>query len=271
MHGHSKKQILEAVLRAFRSVHGGRSTDDVVVDERLNRRFVQAASELVPGVPERDLNWQLLNLRKTGKLGPVTSVRDTLRNQEEYIHASEIAARFMEDRHGITIDRLMCDPRVRPEFDHLASSVAPGYRSYEYRKAALKLRKTGRLKPELLKRVMQSGTRASFTSAGELVASPELIPRLPGIYVFADGSGPLYVGESEDLRSRVLKHLDHSDSKSLAHYFWTQGIRKIKVETIAFGENTLGAKSSNRKALEASLIASRRPRFNIQHTTSRPE
>jgi len=269
VHGYTRSEIQEAVVAAFRAVHNGRSTDDVVIDERLNRQFLAAASQLVPGVADRDLNWYLFNLRKTGKLGPVTSQSKRLRNQEEYIHASEIAARVMEDKYGATIDRLLCDPRLRSEFDHLASSVAPGRTPYEYRKAALKLRKAGRLRPELLKRVMQSGTHTALIPAGQLLANPDLLPRLPGIYMIADDTGPLYIGESSDLRSRVIKHLDHSDNKSLAHYLWAQGIKRIKVETIAFDKSSLGAKSSNRKALEASLIASRQPRFNIQHALRR--
>ena len=59
----------------------------------------------------------------------------------------------MEDKHDTTIDRIMCDPHLRREFDLVASSVAPGHPAYVYRKAALNLRKGSRLKPELLSRI----------------------------------------------------------------------------------------------------------------------
>jgi len=263
---HGNKQIRGVVEEAFLKTHEGRSTDDVVIDDGLNRNFIRAASRIMPGVAARDLNWQLLNLRKSGKLGPVTSVRYTLPKREEFIHAVEMAARFMEDRHHVTIDRFLCDPVMRPEFDRIASGIAPGYSPYVYRKAALGLRKGSKLKPELLKRIMRAGMATSLTDAERLTDDPESVPRLPGVYIFADNSGALYIGESENLRLRVLKQLDHSDRKTLAHYLWENGIKKIKVELIAFEKGHLGSSAAERRALEASLIASRHPRFNIQHS-----
>ncbi len=263
------KKIKPAVAKAFLDVHQGRSTDDVIVSDGLNQEFLRAASEILPGVGAAQFNWELLNLRKSGKLGPVTSVRNTLRDQEEYIHAVEIAARFMEDRYELTIDRLICDPKILPEFDRLASDIAPGYDLYAYRKAALKLRKAGKLKPELVKRIILSGDSVELVSASLLEDDPERMPRLPGIYIFADNSGALYIGESAYLRQRILKHLDHSDRKSLAHYFWTHGIKDVKVQWISFEKGSLGAATKQRRALEASLIDSRKPRFNVQHSICR--
>ncbi len=261
------EEIREAVTRAFLATHEGRSMDDVVICDRLNKKFIEAASSTVGDVEPRDLNWHLLNLRKSAKLGPVTTVRRTLRNQEEYVHAAEIAARFMEDLYNVTVDRLLCNPGMRQHFDKLAGSIAPGHSNYEYRKAALNLRKRGRLKPELVNRIMRSGRRTKMVHAIDVLADASRIPELPGLYIFEDESGCLYTGESRNLRSRVSKHLDHSDRKSLAHYFWRNDIRKIRVELIAFDKESLGADRSNRKALEASLIQSRSPRFNIQHRT----
>lgn len=265
MTAYSKRQIRDAVRSAFHETHEGWSTDDVIIDDELDARFVEAATDKVPGVPPQELNWQLMNLRKSGKLGAVTTVRHKLPNRDEYIHAAEIAARFMEDSHSATIDRVMCNPKARREFDRIARSVAPGHTSYCYRKAALGLRKAGKFKPELVNRLFREGTKTRLLDAETVLADDSLIPGLPGVYMFADETGALYIGESEHLRSRVLKHLDHSDRKSLAHYLWEQGIKNIKVQTFAFSPDQLGADAKHRRILEASLIQSRNARFNIQH------
>jgi phosphohistidine phosphatase SixA len=55
-------------------------------------------------------------------------------------HAAEIAARLMEDKHKLTIDRVLCNPAIRTQFDGVARSAAPDISAYLLRKAALKLR-----------------------------------------------------------------------------------------------------------------------------------
>jgi hypothetical protein len=59
----------------------------------------------------------------------------------------------------------------------------------------------------------------------------------------------------------VAKHLDHSDNKSLARWFWSNGFSRVHLELQILDETTT---TKVRKALEAELIASRRPIFNIQ-------
>jgi hypothetical protein len=79
---------------------------------------------------------------------------------------------------------------------------------------------------------------------------------LPGIYIFRDGTGYLYIGEAGNLRGRVEKHLDHSDRKALAHYLWNNGYKNLWVELHAFRKDSDGDKAAARKAYEADLIRS---------------
>jgi len=258
------QELVAAVTTAFLQTHAGHSTDDVVISDELNDVFVRAAQNIVPGAKAADLNWALFGLRKASKLGRVTSKRMFLRDQEEYTHAAEIAARLMEDNYGMTLDRVMCDPVLRQQFDLFAQAIEPGYTPYHYRKAALNLRKVRRLRPELVKRIMPLGMQPNIIDAAMVTADPTLVPSLPGIYMLYDRTGCLYLGESENLRLRVKKHLDHSDNKSLARYFWAQDKELVKVEVIPFETGNLGAIKANRKVLEASLIKSRKPKFNLQ-------
>jgi hypothetical protein len=258
-------KLRDVVRRCFFATHAGHSTDDVVIDDTLNAAFITACQGELPAARPFDLNWELYNLRKQPPgLGRVATVkrRD---NHDDYLHASEIAARHMEDQNGLTIDQVLCDPAARRDFDAMAQSIAsPAVTTYLLRKAALKLRKNRQLKPELIKRVTDWGKTVLTRTAEELVKDPDLIPRLPGVYIFSDSTGYLYIGEAESLRGRVDKHLDHSDRKAVARYLWEHGFRGLSVEMHAFRGDSDGRKASCRKAYEAELIRSRKPRLNIQ-------
>ena len=52
--------------------------------------------------------------------------------------------------------------------------------------------------------------------AESLVENVDLIPRKPGIYIFRDSTGYLYIGEAGSLRLRVAQHLDHSEGRTMA-------------------------------------------------------
>jgi predicted GIY-YIG superfamily endonuclease len=256
--------LREVVLRNFFATHSGRSTDDVVIDDIRNAAFIAACQEEVPTATPYQLNWELYNLRKQPPgIGRVTTVK-TRDRHDDYLHASEIAARHMEDEHQRTIDQVLCDPDMRRQFDALAQSIAPGVTVYLLRKAALKLRKGRQLKPELIKRVADWGRVVSTHTAEELLADFDLIPRQPGVYIFRDRTGFLYIGECGNLRARVAQHMDHSDRKALAHYLWQNGFKELTIELHAFRKDSDGKIASHRKAYETDLIRSRKPRLNIK-------
>jgi hypothetical protein len=183
--------LRDVVKKNFFMVHAGHSTDDVVIDDSLNAIFIAACSKDDAGVSAFEFNWALYNLRKQPPgIGKVTTVTRRF-NHDDYLHAAEIAARHMEDKHKTTIDRIVCSLEMRQEFDELAGGIAVGISNYLLRKAALKLRKNRQLKPELIKRVADWGTSVTTRSADDLLANPELVPRLPGVYIFRDGTGYL--------------------------------------------------------------------------------
>ncbi len=225
----ARLQLVDVVTAAFREVHDGWSSDDVVLKDDLNADFLAKCQEKLPDVTAADCNWTLLNLRKAGRLGVVARQRERT-DHDDYQHAAEIAARYVMDKYEQSIDRLLCDPERRAEFDKVAVAVAPDVEPYQLRKAAFGLRKARRLQPELVVRIADWDKQVVQWPAADIVADGKLVPDAPGIYIFRDSTGYLYIGEASSLKHRVNQHLDHSDRKSLAHYLWEKENRVITVE-----------------------------------------
>jgi len=254
--------LARAVQEAFVAVHDGWSADEVLVRDDLNAALVARCRNVLPEADEAQINWMLLNLRKAGQLKAEVTKQAPL-HHEQYAHAAEIAARQMYDKYQLSIDRVLCDPKLRQEFDRIARSVTPDVSAYELRKAALGLRKARQLRPELVARVAAWNKQVIVLPARQVLADPRRVPDTPGIYIFRDASGYLYIGESESLRARVTKHLDHSDRKSLARCLWQEGIDGVTVELHAFDPDSNARHKEMRRAYESELIHSRQPRLNI--------
>jgi len=249
------------IRKAFLAIRDGFSPDVIVADAGLNQQFIAECRRFGAMEPESVLNAQLLNLRKArGLEGYPTSKRVKVTNQNEYRFASEIAVRLLERRYAVTLDQVLCDRSLAAEFDEVAASIAPGFTSFEYRWAALALRKRRKLRPELLSRVVIAESVRSVKVSGLLL---EEVPLRAGLYFFFNTSGPLYVGETDNLRKRIRKHLEHSDNKNLAQWLWGHGIEELHVELHVLPD---GASTKIRKALEAELIVSRQPVFNVSWT-----
>jgi hypothetical protein len=250
----------EVVREAFLAVRGERSPDVVLADPDLNQRFLRECQNRGLLQPPAILNQCLLNLRKSSDLQGIKSKRVSLRNQEDYRFASEIAVRFLERRDQVSLDQILCDPVLATELAALAARLAPGFTPFEYRWAALNLRKRKRLRPELLGKVVR---------AEEVVAKraedvePKQLPVRPGLYLFIEPGQVLYAGECQNLRKRIGKHLDHSDNKGLAHWLWQHGTRDLHVE---YHVLPTGTSVRVRKAMEAELIRPRKPLFNVAGT-----
>lgn len=251
--GFMKHEIIEA----FHAVRTRESPDVVVADPALNRRLIAVCREKGNAESAEALNRDLLNARKAGYLKGIKSQRIIVANQEAFRFASEIAVRFLERRDAVTLDQILCDPERVIEFDKIASEIAPGFSPFDYRWAALGLRKTRKLKPELIAKVLENVvTQRHRVSELDI----ESIPNDQGVYMFHDSKSTLYVGEAISLYKRVKKHLDHSDNKGLAHWLWQHGAGDLHLEIHILPRKT---PTRVRKALEAEMIHSRRPLFNV--------
>ena len=97
----------------------------------------------------------------------------------------------------LSLDRVLCNPRLASEFDELAKSIVPGHSSVEYRWAAMTLRKArrARTKADALPRFEYIGGADSIRVRS--------LPSSPGVYVAVTPTTSLFVGVAENLRVQV--------------------------------------------------------------------
>lgn len=263
----SSDALLDIVKHAFFASHDGVSTDELLCDdEKLNlfdsfvQQRAQAAGIAVTVTAARHL---LLNIRKSGKLGPVVEKRYR-GNHDPYKYVAETAARITEDRHRTTVDRILCDPAMRSDFDDVAGQFRTDATIKDIRLAAMSLRKAKQLQPLVAQKLLPP-TRVIRLSVTAIRADGSQVPRAPGTYVFGTSVHCLYVGEADDLHRRVVKeHCVHSDRQQLAQHLWQHGPDDVFVEIRSYEGVPDARRKPIRRALEAELIESRRPAFNIQ-------
>ncbi|MCH7921041.1 MAG: GIY-YIG nuclease family protein [Planctomycetes bacterium] len=248
-----------AIVEAFDAASEGYSTDRVVADPRFNQHFIAECRQRGLQESVADLNRILLNFRKKGGLaGRPRAKRTHFQDEDDYRFAAEIAVRFLERREGVSLDAIICDPDRTAKFDLVAGRIAPGYGPLQYRWAALGLRKAKKLEPELVGRVAPP---ISLLNGPVEDIKPEQLPTSQGVYLFFAADQLLYVGETENLRKRLAKHLEHSDNKGLARWIWAHGTEHLNLEIQILHDKT---EPRVRKALELELIRSRQPVFNVK-------
>lgn len=262
----SAEPFKQVVAAAFASVHDGYSVDEVLLDDELQAAFQRACQERSPEADPEECNWTLLNLRKAGRLeAKTTKTRERDEQSQEAVrHIAEIAARTVQDRHRTSIDRVMAKPQWRADFDAAAREISPQVDLNTVRRTAFQLRKTRELKPELITRLADWGREVKSFSLEDLRERLEQVPEEPGIYLFRDATGYLYIGEAADLRKRLGQHLEQSDRQSLANYLGQQQADTITVELHTFAPDSRIKELAVRRAYESELIRSRNPRFNIR-------
>jgi predicted GIY-YIG superfamily endonuclease len=259
----TRREVKDVARLAYLKVYDGWSTDEVLLQTKLNDQFLAECRSRMPDIPSFDFNWTLLNLRKAGGLRDISASKRRRDNSDSYLHAAEIAARFLEDRYSVNTDRILCDPKLRAEYDKEAKKVAPKVEPYLLRKASLTLRKSRRLQPELVLRVANWKKDIIAMPAADAEKDVDKVPEQPGVYIFRDATGYLYIGESSNLHDRIKKHLDRSDRQSLANYLATNGVKGVTLELHAFEKNSPARLKPMRRAYESELIRSRKPRFNL--------
>ena len=197
---------VKGLVDAFQATHQGFSVDHMLANVELNQSFLEACGK--KGLAGKPVEWNqtLLRVRKAGKLprGANRSHACTFAEMDLFSFASEVAMQRLTEEHATTLDCLLCDPDLAARFDKLAAAFSPGYTSFEYRWAALALRKRAKKAKQLAE------SRYSEWLNRRLPAGKSLSDRQgkryarPGVYLLHDRHKQcLYVGETTDLARRI--------------------------------------------------------------------
>ncbi len=258
----------DQILAAFAQAANGYGSDELIVNDSLRDAFMSAID---PQWQHRDNQWQtetllrLISLRKAGKLPAVATKRGQAAN-DALLPIAEIAARRVMDEHQVSSDRLLCDSQLKKQLQHEAQQISGAVDGYELSKAILQLRKSRRLRPELVLRVTDWKRNIDVLSLQQVdqALSQDTISTGPGVYLFRDKSGYLYIGEAVNLRARLQQHLSNSDRLSLRAYLQDLAEGDVTVELHTFGEGSPAKELTVRRAYESELIRSRHPRLNVR-------
>jgi predicted GIY-YIG superfamily endonuclease len=255
-------EVTAGLIEAFRATHEGWSLDEVLLDDERRQRLIVYVHRTHSELNEKFILEQLVRLRKSGKLVVKTTERE-ITDYGHAIPAAEIAVRQLYDQTQQAFDQILVDPDLRQRFDELAHAIDPESSAYVLRKAALKLRKSRQLRPELVVRVTDWDREIIEMTVKEAQASFERLPSRPGIYIFRDATGYLYIGQSNNLRERLSKHLVDSDRRSLASYLSENSKEALTLELHVFNKGSPAEATIVREAYESDLIRTRKPRLNL--------
>jgi len=247
---------LASLIQAFGEVRDGYSVDRVIADPQLNRKFLRRCRELGLSGTDYALNWELMNARKAKKLSHLPKTKSyTVRGTDEFEYASELAIRFLERTQNASLDKIICDPELAEEFDKYAERLAPGFSPLEYRWVALGLRKAGRRSSRA-----QRIEEPALERLGR-VASFRLreVPDTGGLYLFSTDKERVFLSQTDNLRHRLERHMEVSDSHGLPDWLWNVKKNPLQIGIASLPDVT----RSLRQAIELLLVKQWKPILNF--------
>ena len=246
------------VLQAFIEIRQGRSPEQVLCDDDLNQTFLATCRKVNASLSEENCNTTLLNLRKANKLaGLSTKVRKKRwPGGDRYSTCVGQAARLMERQFDVNVDRILCNPERRCQFDALVQFMEPGAPAFECRFRALTLRKTRNLRPEPVGQILRA-TQSRIIRVDDLESMSAEIPEAPGVYIFFAENKTLYVGKADNLRNRINDHVKTWSFREMIAARQDRG-----PAWLTFHALPLEISSRELRAYETELIKSRHPEHN---------
>ena len=250
------------IAQAYMEVRNGFSIDRVVADPELDRKFLNRCRELGVGGTDYELNWRLFTGRKNNWFKDLPKTNSyTASRQDEFEFSSEIAIRYVQERaeartgHWMSLDKIICDPDLAAEFDSVAGRLAPGFSPMDYRWVALGVRKAAGRHATKAKAAKVLEFR-DFTPAHSVAVSR--LPSTQGVYWLRCEDDSLFVGETDNLRQRVERHLDTSGTQGLPDWLYNRRSRPISLSVVP----TPGVSAVERKVIELGAVYAHRPQFN---------
>jgi hypothetical protein len=156
-------------------------------------------------------------------------------------------------RH-VTVDTTLAHPDLVREFDRIARAITPGFSLFEYRWAALNMRKKGsnaKIKPKEIDALKWSAD-IPFKSA-------EKIPMDQGVYSLFESGVCLFVAGTENLRESVNGHQTITQAQVFEPELWRPNPERLAWQYVRMP----GSQSDYRFGVVRSLVKRWQPIFNI--------
>ena len=247
---------LNYIIQAFEETRDGFSLDVLLANPDLNDKFLKRCRDLGLSGSDFSFNWELMNARKANKLSQLSkSKRYTVDavTIDKFYFGSELTLRFFALAKGITLDQVLCQRELAKEFCEYASRLAPGFSSFDYLWAALRVRKRGRFKNITLPDVDRPELESLENARSLRIPS---VPTMAGFYMFSSDDLPIFINQTENLHFRLAQHMDFSSHRGLPEWLWGKSLQ------VAFtARPELGL--TDRQIIELSEIISRHPLFNF--------
>ena len=191
-----ERRYEKAITRAFLQTRQGFSSDRVLADPRINRRFIAACRDFGLQDSVFNLNLALIGLRKHNKL-QFESRRSFIPDQWKCGLASEVAVQVLRYRYGTSSDTTLSHPDLSKEFQHIASTLTPGFSALQYRWAALNMRKKGSGAKIRMKQIQELGWH------DDVRFFARNIPATEGVYQLFERDTCLFVAGTENLKESI--------------------------------------------------------------------
>jgi site-specific DNA-methyltransferase (adenine-specific) len=250
------------IAQAYLEVRQGCSTDRVVADPDLDRKFLQRCRELGLTGTDFDLNGKLFGGRKNKYFSGLPKTKNyTASRKDEFEFSSEIAIRYVQEqvraREGreVSLDKIICHPDLAAEFDKIASRLAPGFSPVDYRWVALGVRKAaGRYSAKA-----EAVELPDFDHLGATTSvRTSTIPTEQGMYLFRCDDQPIFIGETDNLRHRIERHFDTGGQAGIPDWLFDRGSKTMTLAIVP----TVGVSPTERKIVELGAVNKFRPFFN---------
>lgn len=249
------------VIQAYLAVYDGHSIDRLIADRDRNSLFISKCWSLGVQASPRELNWSLLNARKANQIGPVPGVTRFVMpavDMYQFLFASEIALRHVQDsewltnQRSVSLDVILCEPKLSDRFETVAKELAPGHSAFEYRWAAMCIRKNqSRRVKSRMPRFENLGPTSELRSS--------MLSDQMGFYWFQSGTKPLYVGHAQNLRKQIDHIIQQGGSKRVFPEWMLEDTSEPV--RLAVASTKLSA-LSKRETLKSEVCISHSPLFN---------
>ncbi len=213
----SDSEIESQIAKSFETVSAGHSVDHLLCDPAMSREFTNAIKS--SGVDGNEVIWKstLLKLRKSKKLPGATVHRKrvSFKEMDDYSFASEISMRLLSIDFGLTIENILCCSDYAKEFDRIAEEFAPGYKPFDYRWAALAIRKRSGSARRKGCENFAKWYRERLPRSKKLESFLSKEFECPGVYMLSAGRQKLYIGECENMALRIRSVLNNESWQEL--------------------------------------------------------